>query len=153
MKHKVGSPFQIMAFIDLPTDSTSTSITSPNFAGFISIFARNSETISDCANCEAYPNVLVNGSIDITVCLQRLGLIGMIDGDYFKPSLNERITLVTVLKDGSTIRNEMAGLNYPVRCWKLDYTDTDRKKHKKLPNYEIIDVINQKSHGLLKVAL
>ncbi|CAG8476361.1 1811_t:CDS:2 [Cetraspora pellucida] len=111
-KNKIGAPFQIRVFLDLATANASTPITSPNFAGLVSIFARGRETL--CASCLHKFEAVVNGSVDLTSCMQRL----LIDtnpepqeGGVVIQSLQpSQITLVAVLKDGSGITLEEAGL-------------------------------------------
>ncbi|CAG8562008.1 4806_t:CDS:2 [Paraglomus brasilianum] len=126
-KNYVGSSFEIRAFIDLPTKSP-TSVTSPYFAGFISIFARDRTT--HCDNCDDTPEMVVNDSIDITACMQRLHLINKDNKRIGKPyltkksenDLHRRITLIPVLIDGSEISHEDAGLK-SARCWELNIQD------------------------------
>ncbi|CAG8539060.1 22035_t:CDS:2 [Gigaspora margarita] len=110
-KNKVGAPFQIRVFLDLPTANASTPISSPNFAGLISIFARGKET--QCANCLRNVSTDVHGSVDLTACMQRLFIDTNpeLSGDGVNQSLlPSQITLVAVLKDGSGISLENAGL-------------------------------------------
>ncbi|RIA78882.1 hypothetical protein C1645_795240, partial [Glomus cerebriforme] len=113
-KNKVGSPFQIRVFLDLPTADASTPINSSNFAGLVSIFARGKET--NCGNCISNPDAIVNGSVDLTTCMQRLFIDqnnepddGTIDPSSASLQPNQ-ITLVVVLKDGSGMSLEDAGL-------------------------------------------
>ncbi|CAG8520107.1 12159_t:CDS:2 [Acaulospora colombiana] len=110
-KNKVGLPFQLRVFLDLPTASPSTPITSPNYAGYISIFARGRET--QCANCANQKEAVVNGNVDLTMCMKRL----FIDlnpgsrGDTVSQSLTpNQITILAVLNDGSGISLEEVGL-------------------------------------------
>ncbi|CAG8759176.1 16241_t:CDS:2 [Dentiscutata erythropus] len=113
-KNKVRAPFQIRVFLDLPTANASTPTSSPNFAGLVSIFARGKETL--CANClHNLDSKVVNGSVDLTSCMERLFIntspipSGVSDWviQNIEPS---QITLVAVLKDGSGISLEDAGL-------------------------------------------
>ncbi|CAG8567940.1 21643_t:CDS:2 [Dentiscutata erythropus] len=111
MKNKVGASFQIRVFLDLPTANASTPISSPNFAGLISIFARGKET--QCANCLRNANAVVHGNVDLTSCMKRLFIDTNPEpsGDVVTKSLEpSQITLVAVLKDGSGISLEQAGL-------------------------------------------
>ncbi|CAG8791471.1 21319_t:CDS:2, partial [Racocetra persica] len=105
-KNKVGCPFQIRVFLDLPTANASTPTSSPNFAGLMSIFARGKET--QCANCKRNVELRVRGNVDLTSCMERL----FIDTNPESTrSLEPRqITLVAVLKDGCRIGLEQAGL-------------------------------------------
>ncbi|RIB29670.1 common central domain of tyrosinase-domain-containing protein [Gigaspora rosea] len=109
-KNKVGAPFQIRVFLDLPANA-STPINSPNFAGLVSIFARGKET--QCANCLRNFNTVVHGIVDLTACMQRLFIdtnpkpSGELTDQSLQPN---NITLVAVLKDGSEISLENAGL-------------------------------------------
>ncbi|CAH1763830.1 15883_t:CDS:2 [Entrophospora sp. SA101] len=121
-KNEVGAPFQIRAFIDLPTNNPSTSITSPNFAGFMSIFSRGK---TSCASCNDNRKVLVKDDIDLTVCMQRLHLVNernVMEWDSYSdenPPLTERVTLVTVLKDGSEINLKKVGI-MSADIWEID---------------------------------
>ncbi|CAG8443278.1 6083_t:CDS:2 [Cetraspora pellucida] len=163
-KNKVGSPFQVRAFIDLPTRSTDSStppITSPNFAGFVSIFARGSET--NCEKCKSSQDAVVNGEIDLTACMQRLGIINKKNKKVYKPlpkpkndqsrqpeydpsrqseydpslqhtpkDLNERITLMFVLKDNSRLSFKNVGFK-SAGCWEIDYSENITN-----PNYNYL---------------
>lgn len=115
-KNKVGSPFQIRVFLDLPTADASTPfINNPNFAGLVSIFARGKET--HCGNCISNPEAVVNGIVDLTACMERLS-IDINNEPNFDGTINlknislqaNQITLVAVLKDESGITLEDAGL-------------------------------------------
>ncbi|RIB24002.1 common central domain of tyrosinase-domain-containing protein [Gigaspora rosea] len=110
-KSKVGSPFKLCVFIDLPNANSSTPKSSPNFAGLVSIFARGNETL--CAKCLSQPDAVVNGSVDLTTCMQRLDVnLNLTDlnnpnNGELKP---EPITIVAALSDGTGIDLEDAGL-------------------------------------------
>nr|CAG8600510.1 4416_t:CDS:2 [Entrophospora candida] len=111
LKNKVGSPFQIRVFLDLPNANASIPITSLHFAGLISIFARGSET--QCANCISNSEAVVNGSVDLTTCMQKL-LMDLNpepgEGNLVHTLEPDQITLVAVLKDGSEKSLEDVGL-------------------------------------------
>ncbi|CAG8612423.1 19345_t:CDS:2 [Gigaspora rosea] len=110
-KSKVGSPFELCVFIDLPNANSSTRKSSPNFAGLVSIFAHGNETL--CAKCLSQPDAVVNGSVDLTTCMQRLDVNLNLNNPNnpnnsgLKP---EQITIIAALSDGTGIDLEDAGL-------------------------------------------
>ncbi|CAG8701000.1 15865_t:CDS:2, partial [Dentiscutata erythropus] len=71
-KNQVGSPFEIRVFLDKPDADAQTPKSSANYAGSVTIFARGPET--KCANCKAQKDAVVNGSVDLTQCMQRLNI-------------------------------------------------------------------------------
>jgi hypothetical protein len=132
-KNKVGAPFQIRVFLDLPTADASTPTNSPNFAGLISIFARGKET--NCGNCISNPEAVVNGNVDLTTCMERLYIDlnnkptkseGTIDPSKASLQANQ-IKLVAVLNDGSGISLENAGL-ITADYWLIDEDNHDQPK-------------------------
>ncbi|RIB00695.1 hypothetical protein C2G38_2301251 [Gigaspora rosea] len=110
-KSKVGSPFELCVFIDLPNANSSTPKSSPNFAGLVSIFARGNETL--CAECLSQLDAVVNGSVDLTTCMQRLD-VNLNLNDLNNPNNSElkpeQITIVAALSDGTVIDLEDAAL-------------------------------------------
>ena len=130
----------------MPTKSPTPPVTSPYFAGFISIFARVRTT--RCDNCDDNPELFVNDSIDITACMQRLHLINRDSKQKWEPyltdltdltDLHKRITLIPVLIDRSEVSHENAGLK-SAHCWELkihgEYEPPEYKKLGSIINYE-----------------
>ncbi|CAG8596625.1 3557_t:CDS:2 [Funneliformis mosseae] len=108
-KFQVGSPFQIRVFLDKPDASASTPLSSPNFAGLLSIFARGRETY--CGNCNAHPDLNVKGHVDLTLCMKRLSIDLNPEKAADTPSLlAKQIKIIAVSKDGSEISLHDAGL-------------------------------------------
>ncbi|CAG8839037.1 13819_t:CDS:2, partial [Gigaspora margarita] len=70
--HPNIAPYELHIFIDKPDTDAKTPKNSPNFAGLISCFARGKET--QCANCIAYPDAVVHGCVDLTICMQILNI-------------------------------------------------------------------------------
>ncbi|GBB89953.1 hypothetical protein RclHR1_01680024 [Rhizophagus clarus] len=129
-KHQLGYPFTIRVFLDHKNANASTSISSPNYAGSMYIFARGKNT--QCANCKNHPDQVVNGSVDLYNSMQGLDLIGSeteLKGD--------RITLVAVTQDGKGIDLNKIGL-VSADLFKIG---TDEKNAKDF-NYKLVDHIN-----------
>ncbi|GBC08793.1 hypothetical protein RclHR1_08390007 [Rhizophagus clarus] len=148
-KNYINTSFEIRAFIDLPDSSASTPVTSPHFAGSMSIFARDGTT--PCATCDENSGKFVNGNIDITTCMQRLRLINENNKKEWGPynpdkpendgkTLQDRITLISVLMDGSKISNKRTGLK-EAHSWQLRINKDDENagpiEHKKLGPIQI----------------
>src|SRR6185369_13049538 len=104
-------------------------VNSPNFAGLVSIFARGKET--SCGNCISNPEAVVNGSVDLTTCMQRLFIDLNVEPNpdcSITPSLKaNQVTLVAVLKDGSGMSLEDAGL-ITANYWVIDESNDDPKQ-------------------------
>ena len=116
----------------MPTANASTPVSSPNYAGPVSIFARGKET--NCSNCISNPEAVVNGHVNLTACMERLSIHlnnePELDGTFelkqasLKPN---QIKLVAVLKDGSGISLEDAGLIF-ADYWAIDEDSDDPEK-------------------------
>jgi len=120
----------------LPTKSPIPPVTSPHFAGFISIFARDSPI--SCNNCD--PEIFVNDSIDITASMHRLGLINRDNKKTWEPysiesgeteestgkDLHKRITLIPETLNGTKLGYEDVGFGLrPAYCWELGFRDSE----------------------------
>lgn len=86
VKRAFNGPFSIRVFIGKADATAETSISIPNFAGEILIFARSSGT--RCANCEQLK--CMRGSLDLTKTMIRLGLSNapLLSGDGTTPPSN-----------------------------------------------------------------
>ncbi|GBB89956.1 hypothetical protein RclHR1_01680027 [Rhizophagus clarus] len=134
-KHYFGYPFTIRVFFDEPKASSTTSISSPNYAGHMYIFARGKD--SHCENCKSNPNMVVNGSVDLTLCMQHLDVVDNRDSDT-SPIDGKRVTLVAVSQDGSGIDLDEIGLVF-ADLYRVDTVDEVNEKFK----YKFIDHVIQ----------
>ncbi|GBB89955.1 hypothetical protein RclHR1_01680026 [Rhizophagus clarus] len=127
-KHYLGYPFTIRVFFDHPKATSSTSTSSPNYAGSMYVFARGKNT--QCENCKRNPDMVVNGSVDLTLSMQRLDLLSNneleIEGN--------RITLVAVTQDGAGISLDEIGL-VSADIYRVD---TDKENAAKF-NYKFVN--------------
>ncbi|RIA99965.1 hypothetical protein C2G38_2313033 [Gigaspora rosea] len=110
-KSKVGSPFELCVFIDLPNANSLTPKSSPNFAGLVLIFAHGNAALY--AKYLSQPDAVVNGSVNLTTCMQRLDInlnlndLNNLNNSGLKP---EQITIVVALSNGTGIDLEDDGL-------------------------------------------
>ena len=63
-------PYKAHVFIDLPGANIHTPLSSPNYAGHVSVFARSRD--SNCKTCEKVPYIC--GSVELTSTMKRLGI-------------------------------------------------------------------------------
>ncbi|RIA91548.1 hypothetical protein C1645_821961 [Glomus cerebriforme] len=118
-KNYLGYPFTIRVFFDKSDADASTSTSSPNYAGNMYIFARGKHTL--CENCKQHPNMVVNGTVDLTLTMQRLGVLENNDhGRPLRGSLDgSRVTLVAVSQNGTDIPLDQIGLKV-VDIYRID---------------------------------
>jgi hypothetical protein len=103
-------PYQVRVFIDLPSATVHTSLSSPNYAGSVFVFARSRD--SNCKTCEKVPYAC--GSVELTTTMKTLGIVvdtevqGVISNenpptDPFKNNL-QKFTLVYVTAAGKEFK-------------------------------------------------
>ncbi len=111
-KHLDVGPYEVRVFIDLPSSNIDTPLSSPNYVGLVSVFARSRD--SHCMTCEKVPYIC--GSVELTSTMKRLGIIvdTEVDGTISQenPPNNpfsdglEKFTLVYVTAAGKEIKLE-----------------------------------------------
>jgi tyrosinase len=116
-KRKLGGPFSIRVFIDLPTANANTPLTDIHFAGSVYVFARGADVV--CANCETH--LKLRGTVDLTNCLKNLGRnVDAEPGSTTQPGsppdlsgIKNSVTLVLVNKSHQEVDPVMAGWAKP----------------------------------------
>ncbi|CAF1468471.1 unnamed protein product [Didymodactylos carnosus] len=69
-KHSQNGPYRVRVFIDLRNADIQTPLTSPNYAGCVSSFARSPD--SSCMTCQDVTHMC--GSVELTRAMRRLGI-------------------------------------------------------------------------------
>jgi len=137
-KRKLGGPFTIRLFIDLPNANSNTPPTDVHYAGCIFVFARGPEVL--CENCDQH--LFMRGEVNLMSCLRRLHLTifgepGSTDDSKSPPmqSMNDiknSITLVIVSKAGQQVDPVIIGLVQPGEkvsdCFQVLWTQTVDEK-------------------------
>ncbi|CAG8808772.1 11890_t:CDS:2, partial [Dentiscutata erythropus] len=128
---KLVGTYSVRVFLDLPDANAQTPVTSPHFAGLIAMW--HSTNNSHAAN-----NTFTVGSVDITACMERLG-IRMEKHDYVKDvnattgevkptslfDVNDDITVVPVRSDGSEVSPKDAGVS-SVDVYSFEHDEVDK---------------------------
>ncbi|CAG8491574.1 4268_t:CDS:1, partial [Dentiscutata heterogama] len=127
---KLVGPYSVRVFLDLPNANAQTPVTSPHFAGLVAMWRSTN-------NYQAN-NTFIAGSVDITACMERLG-IRMEKHDYVqdvnattglvKPTslfdVNDDIIVVPVRSDGSEVSPKDAGVN-KVDVYSFEHDQVDK---------------------------
>ncbi|CAG8616540.1 22897_t:CDS:2, partial [Gigaspora rosea] len=126
---KLDGPYSIRVFIDLPDANAQTEVTSPHFAGLVSMWSSTKNHVHD--------NTFVYGTVDITAAMERLNIrteardflnevnttTGQLDTLWIF-NVEKDINIVPVLLNGKGVSPDEAGVT-KIEVFTFDHDKVD----------------------------